>query len=92
MSGDSVREELISKVTPLAKTIPKPENIDLRGNSPVQNTPNPKFLVKQPGIELISKTEIKVEIPVENPRTSELETKQTSPTLVEFHNKNAKLP
>src|SRR5688500_11320688 len=96
MSGDSVREALILKVTPLVrpltKPIPKPENIDLRGNSPVQNTPNPKFLVKQPGIELGSKTEIKAEIPKEDHETSELDTKHTSPTLVEFHNKNAKLP
>lgn len=96
MINDSVREELISKITPLVKPIPKPEHIDLRGDLNVQNKPKMSlpnremnsfgdFELKRPdGFS----SEIKREIPV----TSDFGVKNTSPTLVEFHNKNAPLP
>ncbi len=96
MTNDSVREELIAKITPLVKTvakpIPKTEQLDLRGDSPVQNKMNPTLLVAQQNIEISSKIERKIEVQPENHETSELDIKNTSPTLVEFHNKNAKIP
>lgn len=101
MINDSVREELISKVTPLirpfAKPIPKPENVEPASESPVQNISNSNLFVQIENVELTIKPEIKtemskVEAVKENSETNELNIKHTNPTLVEFHNKNAKLP
>lgn len=104
MINDSVREELITKITPLvrpvSKPIPKPENMDISCNltkpdsidiPPVQETPK-TIVFSKTDSDSIMKTEEKIEIPRENPETAELRIKQTSPTLVEFHNKNATLP
>jgi uncharacterized RDD family membrane protein YckC len=107
MIHDSVREDLTLKIIPLVKPIPKPANLDLRGNLQVKNTHSEKPTVieskiqlmttQQQKIELNPKPEIpadfqKVEVVRENPVTSELDSKHTNPTLVEFQNKNAKLP
>ncbi len=107
MIHDSVREDLTMKVIPLVKPIPKPENLDLRGNLKVKNTSSDKPTLIESKIELMTNQQPKIEIKiepeimadvqkVENVKTthdtSELESKHTSPTLVEFQNKNAQLP
>lgn len=101
MINDSVREELILKVTPLvrpfAKPIPKPENVELPKETSAQVISNSDLVVQKENVELTLKTEIKTEMSKieavkENSETNELNIKHTSPTLVEFHNKNAKLP
>lgn len=88
MFNDSVREELISKITPLAKPIPKPKDIDLpvffeqRGATQVQEK------LKQNRIDSprkFSNSEVEYQ-------TADLAPKNTSPTLVEFHNRNAPIP
>lgn len=76
MLNDSVREELIGKISAA-----KPNSFEVKTNT-MQNNPMPIVKAAIP-----SK-------PVEDRKTvtSELATKPTSPTLVEFHSKNATLP
>ncbi len=96
MVNDSVREELITKVTPLFKPIPKPDHLDLRGDSNVQN----KLKANLPSADLIPQKNFEMKQPPvfipenrkENPETMEFDTKHTSPTLVEFQNKNPSIP
>jgi uncharacterized RDD family membrane protein YckC len=92
MINDSVREELVAKVTPTFKPIPKPEYLNLRGDFNVQN--NPKL--NQPSPLMNSQPNFAVpreaEFRKENPETADFTVKNTSPTLVEFQNKNATLP
>ncbi len=81
MLNDSVREELASKVTPIAKTV----------KTEVVETPKREVEITAP------KVAVAVPIPpkpilTNRPQTSEIMTKTTSPTLVEFNNKNATLP
>lgn len=100
MINDSVREELITKITPLVKPIPKPEKIDLPGisdNYPIKPSApqTPKYDLQslpKTRIEFTYAPEVKSEIKKEPVETTEFEPKHTSPTLVEFHNKNAQLP
>lgn len=84
MVGDSVREELASKISPLAKSLkiemqPKPASRVI-AESPVKFQPPPSAPRQPPS-------------PVSaNMPTAEITAKPTSPTLVEFQNKNAVLP
>ena len=78
MLGDTVRRELVGKVSAVAK----PVDSELKGNMMLQNKVNQ--LTKVPD-------SLK---PDATPRTAttEIAAKLTSPTLVEFHSKNATLP
>lgn len=123
MLNDSVREELASKISPLARAV-RTETIKTAAtelpivkpamplvappiappeqavnNAPVASTP----VVSKPSIpapvmsapaEIVPSEEKKSVPPAPAPRsiTTELTSKPTSPTLVEFHNKNASLP
>lgn len=83
MMKDSVREELKDKISPVKK-LNQPE---IGGNNTVPNKPNhnivpkPQMPVTKPQIPILVKT-----------NTTEITPKTTSPTLVEFQNKNAALP
>ena len=79
MINDSVREELAVKITPLKiKSAPK---INMNSNPAVQKKPIQKE-VKTPSNFVLA-----------HPKsTSEISSPKTSPTLVEFQNKNAKIP
>ena len=102
MINDSVREELITKITPMVKPIPKPDSVDFRGIESVKNNPIPKMTVEeqiaelnlkqQPKAEVLFPAEQKAAVKRESHETTELDAKHTNRTLVEFHNKNAKLP
>lgn len=80
----------------MLRPIQMPQNIDIRGNSIVQNKPKIKVpnqdVNSRPGFELRDQGEFNPEIRKENPETAEFGVKNTNPTLVEFHNKNASLP
>jgi uncharacterized RDD family membrane protein YckC len=92
MIGDSVREELASKIVP----IPKAEKIskDLGLNpSRVKKEPNEeakKAFARYEPSDLKSK--IKNEVDLRKPKTAEVNAKTTDPTLVEFQNKAAAVP
>ena len=91
--NDSVREELKAKVT----IAPKPANIEAKPNLPVIPKPSlPVMSVKtEPPIEEVQKPQpvLKPVIPVAvKTHTTEIAARPTSPTLVEFQNKNATLP
>ena len=79
MINDSVREELTVKITPLKlKTTPK---INMNNNPAVQNK------------EIATEAQKHSNFVLKNPKkTSEISSSKTSPTLVEFQNKNAKIP
>ncbi|CAN5455356.1 hypothetical protein BH18ACI1_BH18ACI1_04860 [soil metagenome] len=77
MINDSVREELKPKISPAAKKA----NFEIEENSPVPEKSN------QPVNAALSSPKIMLKT-----TTMELAVKATSPTLVEFHNKNAALP
>lgn len=91
--NDSVREELKDKITiapkPIARpnppVIPKPVLPVMTVKTelpPVETAPKPQPILKQPAAAAVAaKT-----------HTSEITAKPTSPTLVEFQNKNAMLP
>ena len=77
MIHDSVREELVRKISAV-----KPINFQLKGNAMPQNKTN------QPAEIAVTRK------PDAVPKTAatEIAVKPTSPTLVEFHSKNAALP
>ena len=77
MVKDSVREELALKISPIAKGVRK--ETKEKSSPPVVENLSPPKAVPTPPI-------------VSNPHTSEITAKPTSPTLVEFHNKNAIVP
>ncbi|MEP6901740.1 MAG: RDD family protein [Actinomycetota bacterium] len=85
MMNDSVREELKPKIS-FAPNTPKSLKTEIsqnllsieKSNMPMLNKPKPQLLPKP-------------EIPIK-PNTTEIAAKPTSPTLVEFQNKNATLP
>ena len=90
--NDSVREELKDKITVAPKPVkieakpnpliiaPKPHPPVMKTELPVESAPKPQPILK-PQIPLPVKTQ-----------TTEIAAKPTSPTLVEFQNKNAALP
>lgn len=82
MINDSVREELKPIKALLLNPIPKPVDLDLRGKKIVPD----KFVAK-----MQIKPHIKETPKTEHPAT-EAGSVQSSPTLVEFHNKNATIP
>jgi uncharacterized RDD family membrane protein YckC len=78
MIKDSVREELVGKISNVAK----PFDFELKVNKMTQSKP-------------IQSAEISVSQKPEDPpktATAEITSKPTSPTLVEFHSKNATIP
>lgn len=83
MMDDSVREELKAKISPM-KTIIKTE---IGGNNAVSNKPNP-ISVPKPQLP-IAKPQLPTLVKT---NTTEITPKPTSPTLIEFQNKNATLP
>jgi uncharacterized RDD family membrane protein YckC len=80
MVHDSVREELALKISPIVKTVKKP----LPQDKPITEMPPPNPVM--PPILQIPKS------PAKSPATMEIMTKATSPTLIDFQNKNATLP
>ena len=77
MINDSVREELVRKVSAA-----KPLDFELKGNKMPQNKTNqPAKVPHSQKPDAAPKT-----------ATTEISAKPTSPTLVEFHSKNATLP
>jgi len=78
MIKDSVREELVGKISNVAK----PFDFELKGNKMTQSktTQSAEISVAQ-----------KPEAPPKT-ATTEIASKPTSPTLVEFHSKNATIP
>lgn len=83
MMEDSVREELKDKISPIKK-INKPE---IGGNYAVSNKPNPTNVPKPQ----VSANRLQAPVVIKT-NTTEISPKPTSPTLVEFQNKNAALP
>jgi len=77
MINDSVREELVSKISAASK----PSNFETKLNTMPNKTSNPVKTVAVPSAVDASKA-----------ATSDIAAKPTSPTLVEFHSKNATLP
>src|SRR5215213_6291212 len=93
MMNDSVREELNVKIS----IAPKPVVTQAKPNPPVMAPkPQPPVMNKEePAIEEAPKPQpiLKPRIPaVVRTHTTEIAAKPTSPTLVEFQNKNATLP
>ncbi len=80
--NDSVREELKDKIL----FAPKPRKFEVKQNPPLFERSNMPMMTK-PKTEPVSTPQIAV-----NHNTSEIAAKATSPTLVEFQNKNATLP
>jgi hypothetical protein len=81
MLNDTVREELALKISPLPKTVP----------AEVIENPTPIT----PAVPPVKELEISIPPALKlnnRPQTTEIMTKTTSPTLVEFNNKNATLP
>ncbi len=76
MINDSVREELVRKISAA-----KPLGFEFKGNKMPQNKINQPAKVASPKPDTTPKT-----------GTTEIAARATSPTLVEFHNKNATLP
>lgn len=82
--NDSVREELNSKVS----IAPKPLKLEVNQNLPRIEKSNTPMMTK-PKTQTVPKPQIPVAV---NPNTTEIAAKPTSPTLVEFQNKNTMLP
>ena len=88
--NDSVREEMKLKVSPAPKAI----KMEINGNSFMPNKqrlPN----VEKPSKPVAEKPDVSpktIEKKEVSSKTAELSIKPTSPTLVEFQNKNAALP
>jgi hypothetical protein len=80
MINDSVREELIGKISNSVSA--RPLDIELQEKKMPQNKPalSPQNVVPQKPVTTLKTT------------TTELATKATNPTLVEFHSKNATVP
>jgi uncharacterized RDD family membrane protein YckC len=94
MMNDSVREELKDRIS----TAPKPVRYEVKPNPPLSALKaNPTMAKSNPNPPLLSKP---TPPPVQQPQmpvsaksnTTEIIAKATSPTLVEFQNKNATLP
>jgi uncharacterized RDD family membrane protein YckC len=96
MMNDSVREELMDKVSIAQKPVsmpakpnppvfapkPNPPVMNLRTEPTLEDMPKPQSMLKQAAaVAVATKT-----------HTTEIAAKPTSPTLVEFQNKNAALP
>jgi uncharacterized RDD family membrane protein YckC len=79
MINDSVREELVGKISVAAK---KSLNFEIKINTMSNKTPEPVKNIAPP----------KPVATVSKPITSDLSAKPTNPTLVEFHSKNAAVP
>ncbi|MGI8788197.1 MAG: RDD family protein [Pyrinomonadaceae bacterium] len=77
MVNDSVREELVGKVSAA-----KPVNIETKKNTMSKNSLE--------SVKAIAQKTVSAAAPIS--ATSEIAAKSTNPTLVEFHSKNAKLP
>jgi uncharacterized RDD family membrane protein YckC len=95
--NDSVREELKDRIS----TAPKPVKIEVKTNSPViapKPTPTVTSMKAEFTIEdapksprILKQPQIPVAVAAKT-NTTEIAAKPTSPTLVEFQNKNALLP
>ena len=82
MMNDSVREELKDKIL----YAPKPRKLEVKQNPPLVEKSNMPMMTK-PKTEPVQKPQMPV-----NHNTTEIAAKATSPTLVDFQNKNATLP
>ncbi len=105
MMNDSVRAEVLSKIS-VSKQLRKLENAGVKETSPASgslNLPPAQLLEKAnqslppvfdspKNISAVSESPKNVPITFEKSATSELGTKPTSPTLVEFHSKNSSVP
>jgi len=92
MLNDSVREELALKISPLSKISKAQTNetkTAAKTESVVQKTLVMPVVPPEKNIEISAPPAFKLN---NRPQTSEIMTKMTSPTLVEFNNKNAALP
>ena len=78
MIKDSVREELVGKISNVAK----PFDFELKGNKMTQSK-----TTQSAEISIVQKPEAPPKT-----ATTEIASKPTSPTLVEFHSKNATIP
>ncbi|MDQ3061552.1 MAG: RDD family protein [Acidobacteriota bacterium] len=79
MINDSVREELVGKISVAAK---KSLNFEIKINTMSNKTPEPVKNIAPP----------KPVAAAPKLTTSDLSAKSTNPTLIEFHNKNAAVP
>lgn len=88
--NDTVREELKDKIT----IAPKPIKIEAKPNPPViAPKPGPPVMKTETPVESAPQPILKPPIPLTvKTQTTEIAAKPTSPTLVEFQNKNAALP
>jgi uncharacterized RDD family membrane protein YckC len=87
MINDSVREELETKISaPLRKPEPTPMAEPVAAPAVIDETPKPKAVLSPP------KREIPRPMPPLKRETNPLNVPKTSPTLVEFQNKNATIP
>lgn len=98
MINDSVREELVTKISPVLKSAnseirekPAPTAVSNQENQPPA-AKKPHCQVMPAVIQSSPKVKAAVEKRVEKTATTEISVKPTAPTLVEFHNKNAALP
>ena len=96
MMNDSVREELQTKITPSAKlrrieAMVHPATSPADPKKPVLAPPPRPMILEQVAAPLQTPAPKKAE-PVNRVITANLNTKQTSPTLVEFQNKNIVVP
>lgn len=88
MINDSVREELETKISaPLRKPEPTPTPQPVAASVVIEETPKPKAVLSPP-----PKREIPRPTPPLKRETNPLNIPKTSPTLVEFQNKNAMVP
>jgi uncharacterized RDD family membrane protein YckC len=98
MMNDSVREELAGKVLPRSGELIRPRHVaenapaqaPIKAAAPIRLSPSPRPVINT------AQTPVKHEAilppaPVKT-QTGPIEAKPTSPTLVEFQNKNAALP
>ncbi len=83
MINDSVREDLKTKVS----TATKSPDFEIKGNFPMSNQIKPPAKLAYPQKPVIAEPGIAVKT-----ETSEIPTAPTSPTLIEFHSKNAAVP
>ncbi len=79
MINDSVREDLVGKISAAAK---KSVNLEMKINTMPNKTPEPVKNIASP----------KPVATAPKPTTSDLSAKPTNPTLIEFHSKNATVP
>jgi len=79
MINDSVREELVGKISVVAK---KSLNFEIKINTMSNKTPEPVKNIAPPKPVAI----------VPKPTAPDLSAKLTNPTLIEFHSKNAAVP